>query len=203
MSSSINSTTAWPARRFPNSRTGALGLPDTASNTADRAINLNVQKLAWQIATQDPESEYLVVFNPHAWPVTIPSDPISIGPTTNRRGLTTAGAEPSHTSGPRLHRHPIRSKLVFQADLPAFVTVSTASARQRLKLPHPRRSPRRNVRSKTICSASPFATMAVWRSSTRRRNGKFSARAHPGARGVVIDDPESGHMESQCNGLHE
>jgi alpha-mannosidase len=38
-----------------------------AQEVANQAINLAVQKIAWQIPTQDPDSEYLVVFNPHAW----------------------------------------------------------------------------------------------------------------------------------------
>jgi len=38
-----------------------------AQEVADQAINLAAQKIAWQIPAEDPESEYLVVFNPHAW----------------------------------------------------------------------------------------------------------------------------------------
>ena len=38
-----------------------------AQEVADQAINMAAQKIAWQIPTQDPHSEYLVVFNPHAW----------------------------------------------------------------------------------------------------------------------------------------
>ena len=36
-------------------------------DVADQAMNLAAEKIAWQIPTQDPDSEYLVVFNPHAW----------------------------------------------------------------------------------------------------------------------------------------
>ena len=38
-----------------------------AKDVADRATYMAAQKIAWQVPTQDPESEYLVVFNPHAW----------------------------------------------------------------------------------------------------------------------------------------
>ena len=38
-----------------------------ALNIAHDAIYKAVQKLEWQIAAEDPESQYLVVFNPHAW----------------------------------------------------------------------------------------------------------------------------------------
>jgi alpha-mannosidase len=38
-----------------------------ALEVANQAINRAAEKIAWQIPTQDPDSEYLVVFNPHAW----------------------------------------------------------------------------------------------------------------------------------------
>ena len=40
-----------------------------ALNIAHTATAMAVQKLEWQIASEDPESEYVVVFNPHAWEV--------------------------------------------------------------------------------------------------------------------------------------
>ncbi|MGO8814756.1 MAG: alpha-mannosidase [Terriglobia bacterium] len=42
-----------------------------AQEVADQATNLAAQKIAWQIPAQDPGSEYLVVFNPHAWDATL------------------------------------------------------------------------------------------------------------------------------------
>ncbi|MDR2765804.1 MAG: twin-arginine translocation signal domain-containing protein [Tannerella sp.] len=41
-----------------------------ALNIAHTAAALAIQKLEWQIPSEDPESEYLVAFNPHAWEVT-------------------------------------------------------------------------------------------------------------------------------------
>ncbi|HWR15004.1 MAG TPA: glycoside hydrolase family 38 C-terminal domain-containing protein [Terriglobales bacterium] len=38
-----------------------------AQDVASDALYLAVQKLAWQVPTVDPDSKYLVVFNPHAW----------------------------------------------------------------------------------------------------------------------------------------
>lgn len=40
-----------------------------AQNIAHNTVNLSVQKLEWQVASEDPESQYLLVFNPHAWEV--------------------------------------------------------------------------------------------------------------------------------------
>ena len=40
-----------------------------ALDTAHQATYMAVQKLEWQIASEDPESQYLVVFNPNSWEV--------------------------------------------------------------------------------------------------------------------------------------
>ena len=40
-----------------------------ALDIAHQATTMAVQKLEWQIAAEDPDSQYLVVFNPHAWEV--------------------------------------------------------------------------------------------------------------------------------------
>jgi len=47
---------------------GAYGY---AREVADQAIYRAAEKIAWQIPTPDPDSEYLVVFNPHAWDATL------------------------------------------------------------------------------------------------------------------------------------
>ena len=39
-----------------------------ARDVAHDAMYLAAQKLAWQVPTTDPDSKYLVIFNPHAWP---------------------------------------------------------------------------------------------------------------------------------------
>ena len=38
-----------------------------ARDIAHESMYLSAQKLAWQVPTTDPDSKYLVVFNPHAW----------------------------------------------------------------------------------------------------------------------------------------
>lgn len=40
-----------------------------AADTAEQAMYLAAQKLAWEIPTTDPESKYLVAVNPHAWDI--------------------------------------------------------------------------------------------------------------------------------------
>ena len=38
-----------------------------ALEVANQALYRAAQQIAWQVPTEDPDSEYLVVFNPHAW----------------------------------------------------------------------------------------------------------------------------------------
>ncbi len=40
-----------------------------ALDTAHQAIFTAVQKLEWQVASEDPASQYLLAFNPHAWEI--------------------------------------------------------------------------------------------------------------------------------------
>ncbi|HNW57931.1 MAG TPA: glycoside hydrolase family 38 C-terminal domain-containing protein, partial [Bacteroidales bacterium] len=41
-----------------------------ALDIAHQAIYMSVQKLEWQIPAEDPDSQYILAFNPHAWEVT-------------------------------------------------------------------------------------------------------------------------------------
>lgn len=52
---------------LPSHYVVAKGVYGYAQEVADQAIYRAVEKIAWQIPTPDPVSEYLVVFNPHAW----------------------------------------------------------------------------------------------------------------------------------------
>lgn len=38
-----------------------------AADTANQAIYKSVQKLEWQVPAEDPQSQYLLAFNPHPW----------------------------------------------------------------------------------------------------------------------------------------
>jgi alpha-mannosidase len=41
-----------------------------ARDTAQQAIYKAIQKLEWMIPSEDPTSQYLLIFNPHAWEIT-------------------------------------------------------------------------------------------------------------------------------------
>jgi alpha-mannosidase len=53
---------------FEHSQTAREGY-GYALSIAHQATYLAVQKLEWQVPAEDPESQYLLVFNPHAWEV--------------------------------------------------------------------------------------------------------------------------------------
>lgn len=161
-----------------------------ALNTADRAINLSVQKLAWQIATEDPESEYLVVFNPHAWPVTIPVE----------YDFHWADNKPSRVEDDKGRAIPHqwtaastvtidRSKLVFQADLPAFgyrqYRVRPAAAET--ASPAPVTAKERSLENDLLrLTFRDDGGLAIFDKTAQREVFRQGAS---GARGVVIDDP--------------
>jgi alpha-mannosidase len=92
-----------------------------AQDVANQTIFLSLQRLAWQVPTEDPQSEYLVVFNPHAWPAhlnveyDLDWDPSMPSELTDERGTSIAHqwVQASEIIGDR-------HKLVFQAPVPAF-----------------------------------------------------------------------------------
>ena len=99
-----------------------------AQEVANQAINLAAQKIAWQIPTQDPQSEYLVVFNPHAWDAALNVeydlgwgfDYSAAGPQGNSRLEDEHGNSVPHQWTQASTIVDDRVKLVFRASVPAF-----------------------------------------------------------------------------------
>ncbi len=92
-----------------------------ALDTANRAMNMAAQKLAWQVPAQDPESQYVLVFNPHAWPVSTPVEYDLNWPANRQSRLEDdAGRPVPHQIGDATTVAGDRHGLVFQAQLPAF-----------------------------------------------------------------------------------
>jgi alpha-mannosidase len=98
-----------------------------ALEVANQAINLAAQKIAWQIPTQDPDSEYLVVFNPHAWDAALNVEydlgweiEYRTGPQGNSRLEDEHGNSVPHQWTQASTVVDDRVKLVFRAPLPAF-----------------------------------------------------------------------------------
>jgi alpha-mannosidase len=98
-----------------------------ALEVANQAINLAAQKIAWQIPTQDPDSEYLVVFNPHAWDAALNVEydlgwefEYRTGAQGNSRLEDEHGNSVPHQWTQASTVVDDRVKLVFRAPLPAF-----------------------------------------------------------------------------------
>jgi alpha-mannosidase len=98
-----------------------------ALEVANQAINLAAQKIAWQIPAQDPDSEYLVVFNPHAWDATLNVEydlgwefDYRTAPQGNSRLEDEHGNSVPHQWTQASTVVDDRVKLVFRAPLPAF-----------------------------------------------------------------------------------
>lgn len=92
-----------------------------AMSIASQAMYKAAQKLAWQVPTQDPESDYLVAFNPHAWPVKANLEyDLAWRRGTGSRVEDEHGAALLHQWTPPTTEINGRQRLIVQADLPAF-----------------------------------------------------------------------------------
>jgi alpha-mannosidase len=96
-----------------------------AQEIADQVMSMATQKVAWQIPTDDPQSEYLVVFNPHAWDAKLNVEydlgwddwtgKESNAPLEDERGISVLH---QWTQASTVYEK--RMKLVFTAAVPAF-----------------------------------------------------------------------------------
>jgi alpha-mannosidase len=160
-----------------------------ANEIASRALDMAAQKLAWQTPATDPESDYLMVFNPHAWPVTSnveydlrwPKDDPS-------RVEDEKGSAIPHQWARATTEFPTRQRLVARVDLPAFGY--------------------RQIRLRKVAGAAAAATVrADGRVLENERlratfgddgaialfdkdnNRQVFLAGQPGARALVMDDP--------------
>jgi len=98
-----------------------------AKEVADQAIYKAVEKIAWQIPTSDPASEYLVVFNPHAWAAKL-NVQYDLNWALNNVGATESNSRVEDEQGNAIPHQWVegqtvagsRRGLVFQAAVPAF-----------------------------------------------------------------------------------
>src|SRR5208282_4976026 len=98
-----------------------------AKEVADQAIYRAAEKIAWQIPTADPASEYVVVFNPHAWAAKL-NVQYDFGWRFDDQGGTLSNSRLEDEQGNAIpHQWTAgqtvagsRRGLVFQAPVPAF-----------------------------------------------------------------------------------
>jgi alpha-mannosidase len=163
----------------------------SARAAADQAISLSLEKLAWQVPTEDPESEHLLVFNPHAWSTQLGVEydlewnPYVACEVVNDQGQSVAHqwVQASTVVGEG------RKKLVFRAPLPAFgyrqfrlrkgsaaqgVAVEVRASNEALENDHLR------------VTFSPDGTIGIFDKDVGQEIFEGPAG---GARAVVLDDP--------------
>ena len=117
---------------LPSHYAVARGVHGYAQEVADQAIYRAAEKIAWQIPTVDAKSEYLVVFNPHAWDANLDVEyelgwewtsgatPESQSIQMNSSLEDDQGREIAHQWTQASTTIDDRKRLVFRAPVPAF-----------------------------------------------------------------------------------
>lgn len=90
-----------------------------ALDVANTAAMMSLQKLEWQIASEDPESQYLIVFNPHAWEVNSNLEYDLNGMQDTTIVTDEAGNSLPHQWNPG-STETNRKRLIFATRIPAF-----------------------------------------------------------------------------------
>jgi alpha-mannosidase len=94
---------------------------DYAMDIANQAMYLAAQKLAWDVPATDPDSKYLLVFNPHAWEVTANIEyDIGSAPETPLSVEDENGHPLPHQATPPSSEVNGRERLIVRMPLPAF-----------------------------------------------------------------------------------
>ncbi|MDR1335939.1 MAG: hypothetical protein LBK22_03805 [Tannerella sp.] len=158
-----------------------------ALNVADDATAMAVQKLEWQVAAEDPESRYLLVFNPHAWEfkgiVRYDSDR---GPVCITDGHDHAYSYQWITGQAQTHG---RHTLLIDVTVPpmGYVQLRMRHCDWPAELPNPARAEGNVLENEYYrITFSPAGAIGVF----DKKSGKqvFSG-GETGCRAVVIDDP--------------
>ncbi len=161
-----------------------------ALDTAHEVTYMSVQKLEWQVPAEDPDAQYLLVFNPHAWEVRG-----KIAYDFNWRNSPESSRVEDEKGNPLPHQWAAgstetgsRKKLVVQAVLPPL------GYRQLCLLEGKTPAVENGVRASVkqleneylLINFSSDGTIGI----TDRESGKgLFAGGDTGCRAVVIDDP--------------
>ncbi len=167
----------------------------SALEAADQAINLAAEKIAWQIPTTDPNSEYLVVFNPHAWDAKLNVE-YDLGFSAENSGQFPNSLLEDERGHPIPHQWTqastvtdARVKLVFTAPVPAF---GYRQFRLRRVQPAPQPASGVHASEKELendhlrVTFADDGTLAIYDKDAK---AEVFRGAGGGARAVVLDDP--------------
>jgi alpha-mannosidase len=176
----------------------ARGAHGYALDVANQAMYRAAEKIAWQVPAQDPDSEYLVVFNPHAWNARLNVEYDSSWTVPSQTGLAALQANSllEDEQGNRVAHQWVqastvigRNKLVFRAPVPAF------GYRQfRLRRLQPAAQPVSDVHATDRelenehlrVSFSEDGTLSILDKDT---GAEVFRGGSGGARAIVLDDP--------------
>jgi alpha-mannosidase len=161
-----------------------------AQDVANQAIFLSLERLAWQVPTEDPHSDYLVVFNPHAWST-------QLGVEYDLDWFPAVASELADEQGQNVAHQWVqgstivgdRHTLVFQAPLPAFgyrqFRVREASSQQTTpSVVHASTDTLENDHLRVTFSKN--GTIGIFDKDSRQE--VFEAPT-AGARAIVLNDP--------------
>jgi alpha-mannosidase len=170
-----------------------------AMEVATQAMYRAAEKMAWRIPTVDPDSEYLVVFNPHAWDAnlnveyelgwewTSGATPVSIQQTSSledERGIAVA-----HQWTQATVLIDDRNTLAFRAPVPAFGyrQFRLRKVAPKTPAPSPVRASGHELENEHLrVSIADDGTLGIYDKDTGAQVFRGGAS---GARAVVLDDP--------------
>jgi len=161
-----------------------------ALDIAHQATYKAVQKLEWQIPTEDPDSQYLVVFNPHAWEVQA-----NIEYDLTWRNMEKPTRVEDGRGNPLPHQWTAassetgsRRKLVAQVPLPPLgyrqIRILGSETPQN---GHAVKAGENSLENEYLrVHFSPGGSIGIWDKESGR---ELFAEGNTGCRAVVIDDP--------------
>jgi alpha-mannosidase len=161
-----------------------------AMDIASQATILAVQKLEWQVAAKDPDSQYLILFNPHAWEVdtNIEYDLDRTANLTNSRVEDEQGHTLLHQWTAGYSEAGNRSRLVVNTRIPSL------GYRQIRIFKGENPTAKTGIRAESNLLENEFIRLHISEEGTiglyDKENGKeVFTDGESGCRAIVIDDP--------------
>jgi alpha-mannosidase len=160
-----------------------------ATDFANQTMYLAAQRLAWQVPAADPDSKYLFLFNPHAWPVTANAEydiGFPLGPPLTVEDET--GKPVAHQELPASSEVNNRERIVVRVPLPAFgyrqIRIRRAQSPARPATLTATQQAMENEHLRV--TFGPDGAIALFDKDAGR---EVFAGGAAGARGLVMDDP--------------
>jgi alpha-mannosidase len=165
---------------------------------AEQAIYRSAQKIAWQIPTQDPESHYLVLLNPHAWEASLSGEyeldwpPAANNDNNLREPPTVLEDETGKRAGHQWVRSETvswRKRLALQGTVPAFGYRQFRLHGVAASVPPPALAHADEKKLENDHLRVTFTGDGTIDIFDKDANRPVFASGSPGARGLIFDDP--------------